>query len=100
MLLRNAVLTGLQDLESEAGYLARCAQAKYASSGPPSPLSDGIVCLADMSDDEAEMIGLLASTLESFEKLFSAVSPAEMRQAQAESQRRSGQASVETGAVQ
>ena len=80
VLLRNEVLTSLQDLESEASYLSRCAKA---GSGSSSPRSDGIVCPTDPAadEDETEMFELLAGTLANFDKLFASVSPAEMRQA-------------------
>ena len=77
-LLRNQVLTGLQDVESEAGYLAQCAQASSASSGASSPLSDGVVCLPDLSDT-TEIQSLLVSTLASLDSLFASVTPAEMK---------------------
>ena len=81
-LLRNEVLTQLQALEAEASYQARCEQAaRFASSGPASPLSDGITCDAGAggAEDAAEMLRLLDATLGSFEKLFSSVGADELR---------------------
>ena len=81
-LLRNEVLTQLQGLEAEASYQAQCEQAtRFASSGPASPLSDGITCDAGAggAEDAAEVLRLLDATLGSFDKLFSSVGPDELR---------------------
>ena len=81
-LLRNAVLTGIQEVESEAGYLAQCAATRYASSAPVSPRADGIDCRPEMSDT-TEMARLFEDTLASFEKLFASVGKAELKAAAA-----------------
>ena len=78
-LLRNQVLGDLQELEAEAGYLAKCAQSKtYASSGPIDPRSsDGIICNA--MEDVSEVRELLDAALASFDRVFASVSQAEMK---------------------
>ena len=78
-LLRNAVLTSLQEVESEADYLARCAQAKYASSGPASPRSDGLQCGPDDVSSADEVLRLMQVALESFDKLFASVRESELK---------------------
>ena len=76
VLLRNEVLTSLQEIESEASYLSRCAMARSSKTS-----ADGIVCPDDPTEDEAAMISLLAATLANFDKMFASVGPNEMRQA-------------------
>lgn len=80
-LLRNEVLTRLQELEAEAGYQARCAQARRASSGPVSPPDNGATCAGDAGgeDDTAEMLRLLDAALSSFDRLFWSISAAELK---------------------
>ena len=80
-LLRNDVLTSLQEVEGEADYLARCAQAKLASSGPASPRSDGLQCGPEDASDAAEVVRLMEVALESIDKLFASVRAGEMKAA-------------------
>jgi len=73
--LRNAVLTGLQDIEGEAGYLARCAQgAGIGGRADAAGRSDGVRCdLVGLASEErptAEMERVMEETLASFERLL------------------------------
>ena len=79
-LLRNQVLTGLQEIESEAAYLSACAGASYAASGPANPRSDGLVCGPDLGGEDAgEMVRLLEARLASFDKFFASIGTAEIK---------------------
>lgn len=99
VLLRNAALTALQDVEAEAAYLAACAPREAGRGGTPSAAvagesggaagsgaaaggGGGIVCAPpDADEDAAEVLRLLDVALGSFEALFGAVGKAEMRDA-------------------
>ena len=74
-LLRNDVLTGLQDIESEAGFLSRCKQLLRPGAAGK---ADGIDCTMI---DEAEIKTLLEEALRNFDKLFESINAAEVKRA-------------------
>lgn len=83
-LLRNSVLTELQQLEGEADYLALCEQQARESSGPVDPRNDGIRCSAELADEsQLEVRRLLDSTLASLDKFFASIRTAEINAARA-----------------
>ena len=78
-LLRNSVLTELQQLEGEADYLALCAQQTRESSGPVNPRNDAIRCSAELADEaQQEVRRLLDSTLASLDKFFASIRTGEI----------------------